>query len=251
MMSRLTHYLFFIFFSLLSLSGKAQGVSKGTTDESGSDRSGTGVIFGVRVGGTISKFNHAQPHMGEKLGGMAGVFAEHPFSGKFSLQAELAYIQQGGSYTTFSDDTRFGDAPSISSFYITTSRITAQYADFALLAKYQFPIVGGLRPNITIGPDIGYNIGVLNNSERTYYYRNIFYTVNGYQVITSQYEQFQAGVTGGIGGEVSLGSKRFLIDFRFRYGLTPAKTSYSYINLKAVQGDLYTNSVYVMLGLAF
>ncbi len=251
MISRLTHYLLIFIFSSLCLQGIAQDNSEKTPDERDSDRSGSAVVFGFRIGGTISKFNHAQPHIGEKLGGMAGIFVEYPFSYKFSLQAELAYIQQGGSYTAFSDDTRFGDTPSISSFYITTSRITAQYADFALLAKYQFPMLGDFRPNITVGPDIGYNIGVLNNFERTYYYTNTFYTVNEYQVITSQYEQFQAGVTGGLGAEVSLGSKKLLIDFRLRYGLTPAKKSYSYINLNAVQGDLYTNSIYVMLGLAF
>ena len=219
--------------------------SQNSTDDSSSLSDGS-IRFGVRAGGIYNTFNHAQPGTSENFGIGGSFLAEKPISGKISIQGELSYLQQGGTYTRFTDNTVPGDLPFLA---ITSSRINAQYGDLALLAKYQITQIDKIIVNVTVGGAFGYNIGVINKYERTYYDSRMFYTTYGKQMITHLFQPFQVGAVGGLGTEVGVGSKRLLIDFRYRYGLTPAMKSFSYIDLPTVKGDLYTNSFYIMIGL--
>lgn len=228
-------------FFLLSLCGSAFAQD---------EVSSTGLRFGFRVGPTISTFSKSQPHLGAKLGFTAGAVVEYGLSENFSVQTEIAYLQQGGQYVRFSDETRFGDFDMLS-VYTTSSKVTAHYIDVPLLAKYHFAPIGNFRPNVVLGGAFGYLIKANDNYTKTYHYNQTFFTAHGTEDITSEYESFQIGATAGLGGEVSLGSKRLLIDFRYRYGLTPSKKSFSYIDLYAVQGDLRTDSFYFTIGLGF
>ena len=106
-------------------------------------------------------------------------------------------------------------------------------------------------PNIVLGPTVSYTILVDTYFERTYHHNQTFITVNGYDNISNEYESIQIGATAGVGGEVSLGSKRLMLDLRYRYGITTAKPSFSYIDLKAVQGDLTSHNIYFTLGIGF
>jgi hypothetical protein len=211
----------------------------------------TGLRFGVRVGGSISSFGKTQPYTSEKAGLTAGLVVEYSLSEKFSVQTEPAYLQQGGQYVRFSDNTRFGDANNIFAVYTTASKVTAHYVDLPLMAKYKLPVIGNFSPNIVLGGSAGYLIDATDKFERTYSYEQTFFTVHRSESISSEFEKFQFGAVAGLGGEVSLGSKRLLIDFRYRYGVTAAKKSFSYIDLYAVRGDLRTNSFYFTVGLGF
>jgi len=211
----------------------------------------TGFKFGVRVGATVSEFSSSQPHTSEKLGVIGGAVVEYAFSESFSVLTEPSYMQMGGQFVRFTDNTRFGDN-GIFAQYATSSKVTASYGDIPLLAKYSLPSIGNFKPNIVAGGSIGLLIGARDTFDRTYHYEQTYFTVHGTENVSSEYEPYQVGATGGIGGEVSLGgTKRLLIDFRYRYGLTPAKKSFSYIDLNAVQGDLYTNSFYFTVGFGF
>jgi hypothetical protein len=210
----------------------------------------TGLRFGVRVGATVSNFNNSQPHTSAKLGFTAGGVVEYGLSEQFSVQAEPAYMQQGGQYVRFSDDTRFGD-DGIFAVSTTSSKVTAHYIDLPVMARYKLPAIGNFSPNVVLGGAVGYLLKASENYDRTYHYNQTFFTTNGTRSVTSQFEQFQVGATAGIGGEVSLGDKRLLIDFRYRYGITTAKKSFSYIDLNAVQDDLRTDSFYFTVGLGF
>jgi opacity protein-like surface antigen len=210
-----------------------------------------GLKFGVRVGGTVSTFSKAQPHASEKFGFMAGVSAEYLFSDNLSVALEPAYNQLGGQLVRFTDDTRFGDA-SIFANSVTSSKITLAYLDLPLLAKYRLKSFGNFRPNVVVGGSFAYLLDARDNLTKTYHYNQTFFTIREMRKVSSQYEPFQLDLTAGAGGEVSLGgSNRLLIDFRYRYGLTTAKKSYSYIDLESVQGDLYTNSFSFTLGFGF
>ncbi|MEQ8303584.1 MAG: porin family protein [Cyclobacteriaceae bacterium] len=207
--------------------------------------------YGARLGATVSNFSNEQPHTSAKLGFMVGGIVEYSFSDKLSLQAEPSYLQQGGRFVRFSDDTRFGQFGG-NNLYTTNSEVTVHTLDLPLLAKYQLPKFGDIQPNVVLGPAIGYTLGAENSYQTTYYNNQTFTTANAYRLEKSQYEPFQFGVTGGFGGEVSLGEgrlKRLMIDFRYRYGVTPVKKSYSYIDIFSVQGDLRTHSAYVTIGI--
>lgn len=212
-----------------------------------SDRSG--LSYGARIGATVSNFSNEQPHTSAKLGLLIGGVIEYGFSDILSVQAEPSYMQQGGRFVRFSDDTRFGSDGSLFDLYTTNSDVTLHTLDLPILAKYWLPKFGDIQPNIVLGPAISYTLGASNVYQTTYYYNQTFTTANAYREERSQYEPFQMGITGGFGGEVSLGTKRLLIDFRYRYGVTPVKKGYSYIDIFTVQGDLRTHSAYVTIGI--
>ena len=242
-MKKKLHLLLAFVLALLWNSGYAQN---DVEDRLGS--SNDGIKIGVRIGGVLNTFNHAQPHTGEKTGAAASFLAEKFFSDKFSVQGELSYLQQGGTYAKYTDNTVPGDLPYLT---MTSSKITAQYADLAIIAKYQLFQIDDFSFNIIAGGAFGYNVGVINTYERTYYDSRLFYTVDGKQMITHLFEPYQVGALGGIGGKINIGSKQLIVDLRYRYGLTSAMKEFSYIDLPTVSGDLYTNSFYVMLGFGF
>lgn len=208
-----------------------------------------GFSYGGRIGATVSRFSNEQPHTSSRLGFTVGGVVEYGLSEKLSVQAEPAYMQQGGRFIRFSDDTRFGLDGTIYDLYTTNSSVTVHTLDLPVMAKYKFAKIGDFQPNIVLGPSVGYTLGASNSYQTTFYYNQTFTTANAYRLEKSQYQPFQLGVTAGFGGEVSLGTKRLLIDFRYRYGVTPIKKSYSYVDLFSVQGDLRTHSAYVTIGI--
>jgi hypothetical protein len=210
------------------------------------DRSG--LSYGAKIGATVSNFSNEQPHTSARLGLLVGGVVEYGFSDVLSVQAEPSYMQQGGRFVRFMDDTRFGN-DAIYDMYATSSDVILHTIDLPILAKYWLPKFGDIQPNVVLGPAVGYKLGASNTYQTTFHSNGDFFTANGYKEEGSQYVPFQLGVTGGFGGEVSLGTKRLMIDFRYRYGVTPAKKSYSYIGLNSVQGDLRTHSAYVTIGI--
>jgi len=205
--------------------------------------------YGAKVGAVVSAFDNTQPHTGQKLGFMVGGIVDYSFSEQFSVQAEPSYMQRGGTYVRFSDETRFGDGSLTPPVYTTSNNVTIHTVDIPVLAKYKLKEIGNFKPNIVLGPSVSFLLWADNTFERTYYENQTFNTINGYEVITSEYEPYQIGATAGIGGEVSLGNLRLLIDLRYRYGFTPDKKGYSYVELNAIQGDLTSNSFYFTLGI--
>jgi len=242
-MKKTQHFLLTFILALIWNFGYAQDDVENRTTSSSDE-----IRLGARIGGVLNTFNHAQPHIGEKAGAVASFWAEKYLSNKFSVQGELSYLQQGGTYAKYIDNTVPGDLPYLT---MTSSKITAQYADLAILGKYQLVQIDGIRINITAGGAFGYNIGVINKYERTYYDSRMFYTVDSKQMITQLFEPYQVGAVGGLGSEMNVAGKRLIIDFRYRYGLTPAMKSFSYIDLPTVATDIYTNSFYVMIGIGF
>ena len=211
----------------------------------------TGLRYGFKAGLVVSEFSDTQPHTSEKLGFTAGVVVEYGFNDRLSIQTEPSYLQQGGSLLKFVDNTRFGDTESLGSSSTTNYAITIHSIDVPVLAKYRLPALGDFVPNIVLGPAVSYAVLVDTYFERTYHHNQTFMTVNGYDNISNEYESIQIGATAGVGGEVSLGSKRLMLDLRYRYGITTAKPSFSYIDLHAVQGDLTSHNIYFTLGIGF
>ena len=230
---------------LIKLQAQAQDEASDITS------SNTGLRYGFRAGFVVSEFSNTQPHTSEKLGFTAGVVVEYGFNDQLSVQAEPSYLQQGGKLLKFVDNTRFGDVESFGSLSTTNYAITIHSVDVPVLAKYRLPAFGNFVPNIALGPAVSYTFLVDTHFERTYHHNQTYMTVRGYDNISNEYETIQIGATAGIGGEVSLGAKRLMLDLRYRYGVTTAKPSFSYIDLRAVQGDLTTHSAYFTIGLGF
>jgi hypothetical protein len=218
----------------------------------GQDELTSPLELGFRIGAVVSEFSDSQPHTSQRLGFTAGAIVTYNLSEKFSVQVEPAYLQQGGSFVRFSDDTRFGDnTGTISPVYTTSNYITMHNLDVPVMAKLNLMDLGGFVPHIMLGPSFSYNFSTSNSFERTYYYNQTFKTVTGKEDVSSDFERISYGATAGIGGTFSMGSKKLFIDIKYKYGITPVKKSYSYIDLQAVKGDLLSNSYYFTIGLGF
>ena len=215
------------------------------------DVSSGSLSFGARVGAVVSDFSKGQPHTSSRLGYSVGGFVEYSFSPLFSVMAEPAYFQQGGTFVRFSDESRFGSSGSISSLYTTENSIKLHGIDLPIMAKLKLNVAEGFNPHFVLGAAATYNFYAENSFERTYYYNQTFKTVDGYEVVSSDFEKFSYSIVGGIGSSFQAGSKTISLDLRYKYGITPVKKGYSYIDLFAVQDDLYSNSLYFSIGVGF
>lgn len=205
--------------------------------------------FGPKIGLVTSEFDDSQPHTSAKIGYLAGVFISYSFSDKLSVLIEPAYLQQGGRFLRFSDDNRFYSGSR--GYYITNTEVTLHNVDLPVLLRYNLPRWGDFQPNLVAGPSATYTFYANESYEKTYYENEIFSTVSENRNHTSQYEPLTISLTGGLGGMISLGKKVLLIDLRYKYGITPAKKGYSYIDLNDVQRDLQSHSAYLSIGFGF
>jgi len=205
--------------------------------------------FGVKAGMAVSSFSTEQPHTGERIGYTLGGFVGYALNSQLSLQGEVNYLQQGGTLLTYTDETRFGAPYNFATVHQTHSRVTLHNVEVPILVQYKVPF-GELPVKAFAGPSLAYTFKATENFERTgYTASNLIVTATGSEDVSSQYEPFQLGVTGGLGFYIPYGDKSLVLDVRYRYGVTPARSSYSYIELNGTAEAIRTNTLSVTLGL--
>ncbi len=211
--------------------------------------------YGVKAGTTFSSFSHSQPHTGSKLGFTAGVFGKFQFSDLLCVQVEAAYFQQGGSFTQFTDDSRFFGESQYFFKNVTTSRVTLHNVEVPVLLRVSIPTQSEVKPLFFAGPSVGFNLGATERYERTGELAGgsqVYATASGRDNVTSQYNLYQFGATAGLGLEVPFfGEHKLLVDARYRYGINAAKNTFSYIDFNRVSSKLHTDSVVFTVGFGF
>jgi hypothetical protein len=224
---------------LLSMSAHAQD-----------NASGSSLTFGLKAGAAISTFSHEQPHAGAKFGYTAGGFANYSF-GTVSLQLEANYLQQGGTLFTYYDETRFGAESNFFTVNQKHSNVTLHNIEVPLLFSVALP-AQGFTPRIYAGPSVAFTIYAEDNFEKTgKTYNDLIVTAYGKDNVTSTYEFFQVGAVGGLGVSIPMGDLKLLIDARYRYGITPARQSYSYISLNQTEQSIRTHTLSFTVGIGF
>jgi hypothetical protein len=240
--------VFFCFFVIIMTSNlKAQEEGSGESKSSMNN-----IEYGIKVGAVYHNFTNLPPHTSGKMGFTAGIFGTYPFSDLIAVQLDLAYFQQGGKYIMFKDDTRFGVTESFVSKNVKDASVTLHNVYVPLQAKLNL-FSQSYLPKILIGPYMDFNFYATESYQRTGEIEdNIYGTAIGNDVVTDQYEQFQFGVMAGLEFQIKTGSSwDMLFGVSYKYGLTPAKKSFSYIDYFAVSEDLYTNALSMTLGIKF
>lgn len=210
-----------------------------------------GLTFGVKFGTAVSSFSSEQPHTGERIGLTFGGFVNYPISSQLSLQGEVSYLQQGGTLVTYTDETRFGAPFNFSTVHQTNSRVTLHNIEVPVLVQYQLPIAN-LPVRAYAGPSFAYTLKANDTFERTgYTAADLIVTATGSEDVTSTYQSIQLGASGGLEFYIPFGEKSLVIDARYRYGITPARKSYSYITLNGTEEEIRTNTLSFTLGLIF
>ncbi len=215
-----------------------------------------GLSYGAKVGMTNSYFDDEQPN-GNAMGLTAGAFVKYPLSDALAVQAEVNYLQQGGILTQDIVPHNYGYFFSYDSYgYSKVSNVTIHNLEIPVMAKYALPFASDISPSIFVGPSIALRLGATENYEKvissepgSMYYYTSQQIAEGYEVTGQSYEFFQFGINAGLSSEIGMGSKVFVVDMRYRYGILPVKVGYSPLKANYYMGDIRSHSVVFSLGL--
>lgn len=208
--------------------------------------------YGINAGVNFHEFTSQPPHTGSKMGYSAGVFALYGFNDQIALQLDVAYFQQGGTYVQFIDDTRFGASENYFTKNVKNSSVTLHNVYIPLQAKLNL-FSQPFLPKLLIGPYLDVNFAATESYERTGEIEdNVYVTSEGDAVVTDQYELLQVGATAGVEFYIPTGQDwNMIFGVHYKYGITPVKKSYSYVDYYLVTEDFYTNSLSITLGVEF
>ncbi|MGM0505139.1 MAG: porin family protein [Bacteroidota bacterium] len=221
-------------------------------EESDDSKSSIPLSYGFKAGTSFHNLTDQQPHTGGKVGFSAGAFASYPISDLFSVQMDIAYFQQGGTYVKFIDETRYG-APVENYYtkYVKDASVTLHNVYVPLQAKFSiFDKV--YLPDLLVGPYMDINFAATENYEKTGQINDQYVTTTGENVVTDQYKLLQFGATAGLNFNIPTSKDfSFLFEVSYKYGLFPVKESYSYIDFYNVREDINSNALSVSVGLKF
>jgi len=220
--------------------------------EEQSDGGGGSFNFGFKTGVNFHEFTSQPPHTGGKMGFLAGGYALYEFSDLIAVQIELAYFQQGGTYVQFIDDTRFGAPENFFTKNVKNASATLHNVYIPLQAKLTF-FSQPYLPKLLIGPYMDINFAATESYQKTGEIDdNIYVTTKGDAVVTDQYQTLQFGAMAGLEFNIPTGTDWDMIfGVTYKYGISPVKKSYSYIDYYAVTEDFYTNALAITLGVEF
>ncbi len=212
---------------------------------------GQGIHFGGKFGTTVTQFTNQQPHTTVKQGITAGGFFNYSFNNNMAIQLELNYLQEGGQLLCINLP---GDISYVTWYgaKIDNQNVTLHNLDIPLLFKYSYPL-GASKVFVVAGPALGINFHSSIKHETTVF-TNIgsFHTYTGEENITSKIERYNIGITAGLGFEIPVFNKNYIIiDARYRYGMMPVYKGYSYRGIPQITGNLKNNTMYFTVGLGF
>lgn len=215
-----------------------------------STTSGT-IGYGFKAGAAMTEFSSSY-HTGSRLGFTAGGFGTYGFNDMVSIQAEVAYLQTGGTYVQFRDESRFGSVVDLNTKNVKNASVAVHSVYLpvqALLSPFSNPIM----PKFLIGPYAAYNVASIEYYQKTGQTNGgVFVTAAGEDVVTDQYEDFQFGAVAGLQLHVPTeGSFDLIVGATYSYGITPIRKSFSYIDLAEVTEDVTANALLITVGVKF
>ncbi len=220
-------------------------------EQSGDTKSSMSLNYGFKAGTNFHNLTEQQPHTGGKIGFSAGAFATYPISDQFSVQLDLAYFQQGGTYVKFVDESRYGAPENYDTKYVKDASVTLHNVYVPFQAKFSmFDKV--YLPDLLVGPYMDVNVAATENYEKTGQINDQFVTTTGSNVVTDQYKMLQFGATAGLNFNIPTSKDfSFLFEISYKYGILPVKESYSYMDFYGVTGDINSNALSISVGLKF
>lgn len=206
--------------------------------------------FGVKIGTTISSFTNQQPHNNIMLGLTAGLFVDYSFMDNMGVEVEFLYAQEGGRLLYFD----YPDLVGKDYWYALDAenqQLVLHNISVPILYKYNLAF-NNFKLGVVIGPDLGYTVTASVMKEGTVFTETgSFHTYTGSEDVSSNIEKFHVAATAGLGLEIPAGNLNLLIDVRYKYGLTTAYKSYSYVGIPQISGDLKINTVSITCGIGF
>ncbi len=250
---------------------QAQDQSDASSDASGTistdgGNSGGGLLseitYGGKVGLTSSGFYEGffegRPHTGSLSGLVVGGFASYSVLDFLDVSAELLYMQQGGTRVELKESIVNRTPVAI------TGNVRLHNVEFPVLLRATLPNLDlGFKPQLVVGPSVGYNVAAVQSQDVTYFLTpyddgqsgieaGAFTTTNrGSENVRSEYQSMQYGLNIGLGVEIPLEAFTLVFDTRYRYGINPVNNGFDANDLLRDASDLRSNSFVFSLGVGF
>ena len=240
--------------------------ASGSVSTEASPGSGGGFLsdltYGGKVGLTSSgfyeSFAEGRPHTGSVTGLTIGGFANYPLTSFLDVSAELLYMQQGGTRVEWKqslvDDSKIA----------ITGNVKLHNVEFPVLLRATLPNLGiGIKPQLVVGPSVGYNVAATQSQDVTYFVERpqdsqsgiqsdqFSITNSGTENVRSEYQSLQYGLNVGLGVEIPTEGFTMVFDARYRYGVNAVNNGYDANDLLRDATDLRSNSFVFSLGIGF
>jgi len=193
--------------------------------------------WGVKVGGTISVFNSYTDSIRPIGTFHGGGFAEYKINGKFKVQHEILYAEEGVKlYNDYYEGNRFVS---------TTERLKLKYINLPVILKYY------VIKNLSI--DAGPQIGIFLDANSSYTSRSVLNgnvnTTKGTNLSNGDFRRFNGGLIGGVSYNLT---EHFIIQGRIYQGLTSfTKGGYYHDDSDGARKHMYTTNVQLSVGYEF
>ncbi|MEM9829347.1 MAG: porin family protein [Bacteroidota bacterium] len=237
-----------------------------SSSASSDDGSGSGLGFslpleyGPKIGLTSSGFYQGfmgdRDHTGSVTGLAIGGFATYSLLDFLDVSAELLYMQQGGTRVELKESVIDGSNIAI------TGNVKLHNIEFPVLLRASLPNpVMGIRPQLVVGPSIGFNVAAVQSQDITYFVGDVSFddertnraqfsrTSSGTENVRSEYRSMQYGLNVGLGAEIPASANTFFFDVRYRYGINPINNGFDPNDLLRDATDLRSNSFIFSVGL--
>lgn len=179
--------------------------------------------IGPEVGANFSKWTGDGDDTDYKAGLVAGGFVTYSIRDTYGFTAKILFSQKGAAYTT----NIAGEDVDV--------KTQLNYIEIPVLARVFFNREGTVRPNVFLGPSLGFLTGAKAKVEDGDYEN-----IDNYD---DSFNTFDLGVSAGLGLNIRVAEEMyFVVDARYTYGLSDfAKGS----------GDAHNNAVAISAGLSF
>ncbi len=173
--------------------------------------------IGPEVGMSLSKYGKDAGTNDFKLGAIGGAFITYSILNTWAITTKLLYAQKGASFESID------------------TKQTLSYIEVPIIGRYFLNKEGNFRPNIFLGPSLGFLAGATNkvgsnNPEPIEKYKDSF-------------NNFDFGVTAGLGLNFLISTETyFILDARYTQGLS---------DVTKANGNVANNSFGLTAGLSF
>lgn len=210
--------------------------------------------LGVYLGSAYNHFMSDQQHVGGNPGMLAGVTYNLPIASSLDLNGGVEYLQQGGSFILFEDNTRYGIGYDEVALPIKTrdSRVTLHTVNVPVSLNFLLINQDNLGLSLGLGPEVSYLLRATANETITAPREGgVYVTYSEQRDETNNYEEFNVAGSAHLKFLMPLSSRNLFIGLRYRQGILATRQGYSYLDLSQIQGDMYQSSYILTLGITF
>jgi hypothetical protein len=209
---------------------------------------------GIKLGPVYNHFISDQQHVKDNLGVVIGLDYIYPLSDKLNLSAGIEYLQLGGGLLTIEDNTRYGVDFNQTAFPIKyrDSKVTLHTVNIPVIANYEIYELDKASISIGVGPEVSYTLKAKSVETITGPLGDGMYgTYDQTNDETNNYQKFNIAAALNLRIELPIASNNMFLDCRYRYGFTPIREGYSYLDLNDVKSNINQGSFIMTFGYSF